>query len=684
MKIKRWITSPLDKENAAGITQRFPVSSFLAMLLDIRGFRSDKEIKEVLRGRGRFSEPLLMKDMEKAAARIREAVDSFERIAIYGDYDADGVTATAIVFSYLEALGADVIFYIPQREGEGYGMNPRAVESLHERGVKLIVTVDNGISSVEEVALANSLGMDVVITDHHRPHEKLPQAYAIVDAYQEDDKSPFKDFSGAGVALKLVMAIESKEEFLAEEFGDLAALGSIGDAVPLRGENRLIVIRGLKGINEQYRPGIAALLGTESLNRPITSWDLAFTAIPRLNATGRMGSPDRAVKLLTCVDDDEIRLLSEEIIEDNETRKAVEAEISKEVMERIESDPMLLYSRVIVVSGQGWHHGVIGIVAARVTEKYGKPCFVISEDGEEARGSGRSVEGFSLFDATASCARLLVRFGGHPMAAGITIETKLIPEFREEINNYAKRNYPVMPAPVLSLDFKLNPSALNTSMPKDINVLEPFGNGNPKPLFGLYGMKLTQIKPVSGGKHLRLSFEKNGSELTAMRFGMAPSDFPFEPGEVLDLAVQLDLREYRGSEELTVNIRDMRVSGLSDEECLGQYRLFEKFRRGEVLDPDEASALLPDRNDLAAVYRLLGLKQGRARDLFSLLKPLSERGVGLGKFLVSLEALGECGLADFIAKEPLRFVLPKMDHKVDIMASPVIKRLADLAERRGG
>lgn len=683
MNIKKWEVAPLNRERAAQIAERYSLPFFLSMLLEIRGFEDEEEIRDLLSG-GRLSNPLLMKDMDKAVERIRRAIDQFEKIAVYGDYDADGVTATSILFTYLEAVGADVIYYIPQREGEGYGMNLHAVEILHEEGVSLIITVDNGIASVAEVARAKELGMDVVVTDHHRPQREIPEAYAVVDAYQADDHSPYKDLSGAGVALKLVMALEDGDAgSVLEEYADLAALGTVADVVPVLGENRTIVKAGLNILSRGGRAGVDALLEQSGMEgKAATATSLAFTVIPRINATGRMGAPERAVRLLTCDSQEEAQPLSAEICEDNERRREVEAEIAKEAMERIESEGSLLYSRVIVVDGKGWHHGVIGIVASRITERFGKPCVVISVDGNMAKGSGRSVEGFSLFQAVCACGDLMERYGGHPMAAGVTLKAENVPLFRERINQYAAQVCPEMPAQVLSIDCKLNPAALSPEMPQSLEPLEPYGSGNPQPLFGLYNMELRQVVPVGGGNHLRLICAKKGVAVTCMKFGTTPEDFPFSPGDVLDLAVTLEAKEFRGEQKLTVSVRDIKLSGLDMDQCIHTYRLYEKLQREEPLSPQEGAELLPSRQDLAVLYRKLVSLKGQGFSAQSLARDLP--GFHLGKVLLGLDMLEESRLVSLLGGEERKSaeILPTQG-KVDIFAAPAYqkaKRLVKSAE----
>lgn len=683
MNLKKWEVAPLDRERAAQIAERYSLPFFLAMLLEIRGFAEEGEIRDLLSG-GQLSDPFLMKDMDKAVERIHRAIEDFERIAVYGDYDADGVTATSILFTYLEAVGADVMYYIPQREGEGYGMNLHAVETLHQEGVTLIITVDNGIASVAEVDCARELGMDVVVTDHHRPQQRIPQACAVVDAYQQDDHGPYKDLSGAGVALKLVMALEGGDTAgVLEEYADLAALGTVADVVPVLGENRAIVKAGLRILAQGGRAGVDALMEESGMGgKAATATSLAFTVIPRINATGRMGAPERAVRLLTCDSFEEAAPLSQEICEDNDRRREVEAQIAQEAVEKIEKDPALLYSRVIVVDGEGWHHGVIGIVASRITERFGKPCMVISTDGDMAKGSGRSVEGFSLFQAVCACGDLMERYGGHPMAAGITLKAENVPLFRERINQYAAKTCPEMPAQVLRIDCKLNPAALSPEMPQSLAPLEPYGSGNPQPLFGLYGMELQQIVPVGGGNHLRLLCAKKGVTISCMKFGTKPEDFPFVPGEVLDLAVTLEAKEFRGEPQLTVSVREVKLSGLDMDQCVHTYRLYEKLQRQEPLSPQEGAELLPTRQDLAALYRKLVSLKGDGFSAQSLAAALP--GFSLGKLLLCLDMLQECRLVALLGGEERKSaeILPTQG-KVDIFASPVFQRAEALVGKQG-
>lgn len=678
MILRKWEVHPLDKERAAAFAQTYGVPFFLAMLMNIRGLDDAAHLREFLGEGEPLSDPFLLKDMDKAAARITRAVDNMEKIAVYGDYDADGVTSTAMLYSYLETRGADVIFYIPQREGEGYGMNMGAVEYLKEQGVSLIVTVDNGISSVQEVARANELGIDVVVTDHHRPQEILPDAVAVVDAYRPDDTSPYKHFSGVGIAFKLLMALEDGAgdvEDLLEAYSDLAAIGTIGDIVPLTGENRTLIRAGLERLSQSDRPGVQALLENAGIaGKALTSTNVAFTLVPRINATGRMGAPERAVRLLISGYEEEAEVLSEEICADNEERRRVEAEIAEAAFSDIEAKGYMK-DRVVVVDGENWHHGVIGIVASRVTERCGKPCMIISRGETEAKGSGRSIEGFSLFEAICACGDLLLKFGGHPMAAGITLKPENIEAFRKRINQYAAEHFPQMPTQTVTLDCKLNPAALSVSMAQSLTQLEPFGNGNPQPVFGLFNMELSNVTPVGGGGHLRLTLEKNGAVITAMRFNTKPEELPYHIGDKIDLAVQLEAREFRGQPSLTVIVRDMKFAAFNTEKNIASLASFEKWQRGEVLSAEDKNRLYPDRACLAAIYRALRTVNGKETDQVRFVSQFG-KDMTLGLFKTALLVFEERGLVHSeIADDTFTATLIETSGKTDITRSPVLLAL---------
>nr|WP_319488198.1 single-stranded-DNA-specific exonuclease RecJ [uncultured Caproiciproducens sp.] len=680
MNIKKWQVFPCDYHSADRISKELGIPELLAVLLQARGITEPDHIRELFQSDMEFSDPFMMADMRQAADRILSAVDGFEKIAVYGDYDADGVTSTAMLYSYLESCGANVLYYIPEREGEGYGLNMNAIKILHEQQVNLIITVDNGISSIEEVLYANSLSIDVVITDHHRPRAELPAACAVVDPYRSDCKSPFKDFSGVGIAFKLIMALEGKDRditALLDNYADLAAIGTIGDIVPLTGENRSFVKAGLEMISRTDRIGLQALIEQAGMEgRRLTAGNVAFSLVPRINATGRIGSPDRAVRLLITEFPDEAGELSSDINDDNEYRRQIEKEIYEKALQQLNEQPERLYDRVLVIAGENWRHGVIGIVSSRITEQFGKPSIIISYSGDEAKGSGRSIEGFSLFEAVRSCEKLLTQYGGHPMAAGLTLPTGNIPEFRKELNNYAALLARPMPVPVLKIDCVLKPEQLTMDIPDYVQALEPFGMGNPLPLFGLYHMSLSDITPVGGGKHLRVTVTQGSSTVRCMKFGTTLEQFPYRPGDVLDLAVTLESREYNGKNTLSVFIKDLKRSDMDVDEVISGLALYEKSQRQEQMTKDELTNLIPDRDAFAAVYRAVRSSNGFCGEASTLLSHVDSVQVGFGRLLTALDVLAEHNLITLVKSGTTCTIeMVHTSQKVNLFQSKILDQL---------
>lgn len=679
MNLKLWDLPPVDRTATVALARECGIPPLLAALLRVRGIDTPEKVSGFL-APGEFSDPYDMKDMDRAVARIRRAMDDFEHIAIYGDYDADGVTATAMLYTYLQDKGASVSFYIPQRDSEGYGMNMAAVDTLSREGVDLIITVDNGVSANEEIAYAKSLGMDVVVTDHHQPHEALPDA-PVVDAHRGDDNSSFKELCGAGVVLKLLMALEGGTDAILEQYADLAALGTVGDSVDLTGENRLIVQTGLRMAQRRERPGLAALLGSE----PVTSTRMSFSVIPCINATGRMGSPERAVRLLTHQDEDSAMLLSEEIREENQNRKAVETQVVEAAGRVLEGRPELKYDRVLVVCGEDWHHGVVGIAAARLSELYGKPCIVLSEKDGEVRGSGRSVEGFNLFQAVTACRDLLLRYGGHPMAAGMTLAAGQVEEFRRRINDYARESCPEMPFFTMKLDCTLQNRALTPATCRSLEPLEPFGAGNPQPVFALLGITLTDVRGLGSNMgHCKLYCKGGGLSFECLKFGVGPGDFPYPPGSVVDLAVNLQEDHYGRGSGVEILVRDVRLSGLDRLQCQRDYRIYEKYKRREQLSVGEAGRLRPTREQLGAVYTLLPKVRGPRLGLENLVLHLERYSINMGMLLFGLELLRERGLIEYGAEGGMLTAYRlETKGKADITLSPLLKELDALTDGDG-
>ncbi len=580
MGMKRWSLPRADRAKAEMLSRQCGESEYLCSLLLARGYDTPEAVSAFLTTDGELEDPCMLKDMDRAVQRIRRGIEDGEMMAIYGDYDADGVTATVVLFTYLESIGADVRYYIPTRDGEGYGLNKKAIDTIAKMGITLMITVDNGITAVEEVAYANSLGMDVVVTDHHRPKEQLPQAYAVVDPYRPDDTSSFKGLAGVGVAFKLVCALEEDVESMLDYYAELVTIGTIADVMPMAGENRTIVKRGLEKFAQTENTGLRALMKAAGVSeRSMTSETVAFGLVPRINATGRLGHAKKAVDLLTTDDEEFAAGLAQEIDAQNRERKALEEKILEEISHMLQNNPALLYDRVLVLAGEGWHHGVVGIVAAKLVEKYGKPCFLISCENGEGRGSGRSVGEFSLFDALCACDDLLLRYGGHTQAAGLTIETEKIDSFRKRVLEYACRTQDYMPVARLNIDSLLSPSQATLDLVREQYRLEPFGNGNEAPSYGLMGCRLTGIYPVSGGKHLRLRLSDGRDSLYVMYFGMQQAQFPYQVGDVLDTVVSLSLNEYQGEERVSAVVKDLRLAALDEEGLFAPKQIYEKIRR---------------------------------------------------------------------------------------------------------
>ena len=620
---KRWTFAPLDKGAAAALAEESGLPPFLALLLSARGITTAEDAEQFLSADELTDDPFAFADMDAAVFRIQQAIDNGERTVVFGDYDADGVTATVLLYSYLKTKGANVDFRLPRRDGEGYGLHPSVVRELAEAGTRLIITVDNGITAVEEAANAKALGMDMVITDHHMPQDTLPDAVAVVDPHRPDCESQCKDYAGVGVAFKLVCALEGDADWVLDEYADLVAIGTLADVMALRDENRVLVRAGLEKLNRSPRPGLAALLDAAGGTRKQTSTSAVFTIAPRINAAGRLGDPTIATSLLLAETAEEAAMLAEQINTANADRQKIEGDILEELDTLLAEHPELLTDRVLVVAGRHWHSGVIGILAARLLERTGKPCILLSvdEDGH-AKGSGRSVAGFSLLNAIASCADMLDNFGGHELAAGVGLHESRIDEFRRRINEYAAAQHPIMPVPTLSLDFKLSPAQIDLDKVDQIARLEPFGNGNPLPVFGLYNMRITGITPVGGGKHLRLHLTRDNTTLQVMWFRATPETCPFAEGDLVHAAVTFDRNEFRGVCSVSTQIKDIVFADMEPDETIAAAQDMDSLVRGEAPLIHTANQLTPSREQCAVLYKYLraaGGFHGRA-DRFLLRK----------------------------------------------------------------
>lgn len=680
--MKVWSVAKVNKERAIAMANKLEIPPLLAMMLDIRGITKEEDVINFLQENKDFSDPFLMKDMDKAVERITTAVENGEKICVYGDYDADGVTSTSLLYSYLrDSLGADVMFYIPTRTGEGYGMNKGAVDKIHSLGVTLIITVDNGISAREEIDYANSLGIDTVITDHHMPSGTIPKAVAVVNAHQQDDKSPFKDFSGVGVAFKLVMAIEGEYadvDSLLENFSDIATLGTIGDIVPLVGENRTLVKNGLRHIQNSDRIGINAMKQESGIaEKEINSSNVAFTLVPRINAGGRLGSSEKSVNLLLTEDEDEAVTIADKLGMDNRERQSIEKEILASIDEEVRRSPNIVNDKILVFAGKGWHQGVVGIAASRIKDIYDKPTIIIGiDDDGVARGSGRSVEGFSLCDAVFACSEHLTHYGGHPMAVGISLEKEKINDFRKAINAYCKDIK--MPYNILHIDCKLNPNQLDLSILDCLSYIEPCGASNPSPIFGLYNMTVIATKEIGNGKHMRITLSRGQGQVPvyAVYFNHNFQSCSYRNGDIVDVAVSLDRNIYNGQENLSVIIKDIKYSQSNNEELIDSERIFDKFAKRYKLTKNEVMSILPTRNDFAYVYRFLKQNKGFIYGEYALVNALNYK-ISMGKLIVILYSMKELGLINWQQGLYQSIIEMKESGKVNLEDSVFIKKLKE-------
>lgn len=669
MNYKKWIFPEVDKQLVSEIADECDLDGLLVFIALARGLNDPYEIQQFFSKEPDFSDPYELSGMSEAVDRINIALEENEKILVFGDYDCDGVTATALLTSYLKKRGADVSCFVPDRENDGYGISVKAVEKAYEDGVTLIITVDNGINAVNEVERANELGVDIVVTDHHLLQDEMPNAVAVVDPHIDEECDwIFSDLCGVGVAFKLVCALESRPcEEVIYEYADLVALGTIADIVPLTYENRAIVSVGLELINQRRNLGLKALIEVAQA-KFITAGNAAFTLCPRINAAGRMDNADLAVKLLMSENYEDALYYAGCLDRLNAERQQIEQEIFQQACNIIEQNGYNR-QRVIVVDGFGWHVGVIGIAASKLVEKYGKPCIVISASGDRSVGSGRSISGFSLFDALSESAHTLVKFGGHELAAGLTVKEENIDLFRKTINGYASKCD--VPFQKVRIDCRLKPYALTLDAAKSLKAFEPYGAGNPTPVFGIMESKLVGVQSLANGKHIRLKLRRENTDFSAVVFGVSPDDFPFKMGDIIDLAVTLDVNVYNNTESASVIVRAMRKSGVEDKTIEQQITALENFY-SDSADMSDAESIYPTREDIAVVFRYLRTHDG------VLLNALENELLGslaLGKITVAIEALCELKLAEIIDG---KVKLLPFEGKADLESAEILKNLKQI------
>ena len=701
------------------ISECLGVSPLFAILLYNRGYTTADAARRFLRFEETdFHDPYLMKDMSTAVDRILYAVENKEKIYVYGDYDVDGVTSSAILYLYLTSIGADVGIKIPKRDGEGYGVSSAAIDVIANDGAKLIITVDTGITANAEVEYASSLGVDFVITDHHECHNELPLAAAVVNPHRPDCLYPFKELAGVGVVFKTVCALEMRRceiegrsviegiKKVSNAYSDLVAVGTIADVMPLIDENRLIVSLGLSKLERgEGRLGLQALLEASTKSRSddpkrkkVTSGMVGFGIAPRINAAGRISDAIIAVNLLLATDEKEAVRYSEELCEINRQRQVEENSIAVQAYEMIENDPAYERDKVLILHNDEWQQGIIGIVSSRVTEKYGLPSILISFRGaingeaseyDDGKGSGRSIKGLNLVDALGYCDDLLVKYGGHELAAGLTVKRGQIDQFRKRINEYAEKYITEDMLKVrLDADCELEAADVNMALANEILRLEPFGIGNVSPRFIMRNATVRKITSIGSGKHTKLLIEKDGICHTAMYFGIGETEIGCAEGDAVDLLFNVDVNEYRGMRNVQLILQDIRICFEYEAKLADEKQRYEEIRSGGNFRTEEQ--VVPDRNDFAVVYTTLR-KEYRAgtnildtRTILKLVKAASEGNMNFIKLKFILRILHELKIceAEEIDTDLYRFNIFFKANKTSIEKSSILKKLKGQCSNR--
>lgn len=676
MRAKRWVIASPDTERVRVLSQETGYTPLTAAVLTARGIDTPQAAADYLscdvRG---LHDPFGLTDMDKAVEVVREVIDRGEKMVVYGDYDVDGITATCTLVDYLRSKGAKCEYYIPNRLTDGYGLTRPAMEQLYEQGTRLLITVDSGITANEEIAVARELGMQVVITDHHECHENLPDAQAVVDCKRTDDTYPFSSLAGVGVAFKLICALEGDTLSMLDRYADLVALGTVADVMPIVGENRIIVAEGLKKLSVTANIGLEMLLREAGMkNRRLTSSTISYVLAPRINAAGRMDSAVTALQLVLCEDPDRAEELARKLNEINARRQEIELQIFKAAQELLEQEPERLEDRVMLLWGRDWHPGVIGIVASRLVERTGRPVIVVTVDEHgECKGSGRSVQGFNLHDCIGSCADLLIRYGGHAMAAGLSVREENLPALRRRLNEWAARECPVLHATPLECDLSIHLDRVTVESVRRLDQLAPYGAENPTPVFLLQNAVVDGVYPVSDGRHSRLRLRQGNASVYAVWFGMHPEQLPYTTGDVVDAALNLSVYDSPRGAQLSGRILDLHPAGLGSK-LAEQAALVAALRRGTPLTAEQKALITPDRSHMITVYRELQARRWHAEDLQPLCAKLGEENTG--KTLVAVTALEQVGLIAAVEKGGAKYLeLVPAQGKKNLADAPVLKCL---------
>lgn len=690
----KWIIKAQDQDTVSAIADSLKISPVCARLLINRGYADPNSAKAFLEETdSELYDPYLLQDMDKAVRRTEDALKSGEKITIYGDYDVDGVTSVSVMYMYLHERGADVDYYIPERENEGYGLNFSAIDNIAKSGTKLIITVDTGITATEEVKYAKDTGVDVVITDHHQCRSDIPSAAeAAINPKRPDCGYPFKELSGVGVAFKLICALElssksngsydrSVIDDMCKRYLDIVTIGTIADVMPLIGENRIIVSFGLKMLQNTQKIGIRALFKASGVdyNNPkkITSSFIGYTVAPRINAAGRIGNAERAVQLFLAESPKVADIIADELCNTNRRRQELENEIFLEAVEMIEKEHNISNENVIVLSSGHWHHGVIGIVASRLTERYNLPSVLISFDGDGTigKGSARSVKGLNLAAALAACGDVLCKYGGHELAAGLTVERDKLDDFKNKLSEYIKEHLNFEESVQKTvIDAEIKSDEINENTVRSISKLEPFGAGNDAPIFIFKNAMILQVLPLSMGKHSKLILTRDGENFTALFFGANIAEFGFSVGDEVDVLCGIDINEFRGTRSVQLIARDIDYSDEAKTNLCEIQKECDEFIFGDRIP---FASDIPSKADCSLIYRALisaldgnsGIVTIKRLISSSVTIPYIAAGVALAAFsqlkLISIE---KASLFEY------KITIMKSKEKKDIFAAPIMSQ----------
>lgn len=652
-----------------------------AMVLASRNITTPEQAHRYLDCNAPLPDPFLLTDMDKAAGRVALSMAKGEKIAVFGDYDVDGITSTCLLTDFLRRHGGDVVSYIPGRLEEGYGLNPIAIHQLKQDGVKLIITVDCGITAISEAELCRELGIDLVITDHHECKDTLPRAIAVVDPHRSDGGYPHKNLSGVGVAFKLAAALCGDQEAVLRDYADMVCLGTVADVMPLQGENRVFVARGLEELSHTRRPGIAALMAESGCDpKNVSSSSIGFMLAPRINAAGRMGNIELAMELFLTDSPTRATAVAKALCDLNRQRQAVESEIYAQAVSML---PAGQPPEAIVLADESWHQGVVGIVASRIAEEYASPAFLICLDGEHGKASSRSHGGFNLFSSLTALSPLLESYGGHELAAGFTITRANIPEFRRQICALAADFYQDnTPRTSLDIDCAIPAELLTLSNIESLNVLEPCGNGCPKPVLMIRNLTIERISMVGSGRHMRLQLRSGRFTLNAIYFSATPEAVSIQSGDVVDIAFTPQVNEFRGSRSVQMNVLDIRPSCAAP--CSPEVEGYQALQNGR-LTPEIASALLPERAMLAMVWRYLAAAPAAIQEspicLCRKIVRWSGSPMSLGQLMTCLDIFRDVGLLEVTRLHRyLSIRLTPGSEKADLNTSQTMQRLLKAKE----